>query len=491
MHTDLKAQLLATVRKTCACHGMFRPGERVGVAVSGGADSVALLALLQELRAEMGLTLIVVHFQHGLRGEESAGDQQFVADLAKAQGLEFFAASEDVAAWAREHHHNLEDAARHLRYAYFARLVAQHSAERIAVGHTADDQAETVLAHLLRGTGLAGLGGIHPVAREVVRPLLDLRRAALREWLGSIGQDWREDSSNADLSRLRARLRSELLPRIEKDFQAEIVPRLASLSSLAREEESLWRALAEERFRAVVKESAHGLSLPIEGLLSPLPWLPDAPAEATRAMSRRLVRRIVEGVAGHRQGLTARHVEQVLRLARESTSGHRTELPHGIMVERCFDTLEFSLAPDSAAKLKTGNRASASYEYVLELSSRGPTQVTIPAIQRRVCLKVVDWPLPTGETRDSAEALDAELLHPPCLLRNWRPGDVYRPRGRRKQHKVKELFREVRIPVRERASWPVLACGGRVVWVRGLGVNEEFAARPGTRAGLLIFEETL
>ncbi len=487
MPAEPRSQLLATLKETCARHGMIRPGDRVGVAVSGGADSVALLRLLEELSPALGITLVVVHFQHGLRGEEGAGDQQFVARLAEERGLEFLAGGEDVAGWAREHHHNLEDAGRRLRYAYFARLVAEHRASRIAVGHTADDQAETVLAHVLRGTGLAGLGGIHPVAADVVRPLLDVRRATLREWLVSIGQPWREDSSNSDRSRMRARLRSELLPQLEKDFQPEIVSRLSNLSGLARDEEKLWLALIEDRFRVLVTESPQGLSLSVESLLSPLPWLQNAPADASVAISRRLVRRIVEGIAGHRQGLTARHVEQVLRLARQSTSGHRTELPHGITVERCFETVHFSPAPRPEA---TG-AAGSTYSYVLELSAGAPAEVTIPAIRRRVCLKVVDWPPARGETRDSAEALDADLLHPPCLLRNWQPGDVYRPPGRRKQRKIKELFREVRIPAGERASWPVLACGGRVVWVRGLGVNEEFAARQGTRAGLLIFEEAL
>jgi tRNA(Ile)-lysidine synthase len=159
---------------------MMRPGDRVGVAVSGGADSVALLLLLQELREKLGVVLSVVHLNHKLRGKASDADEEFVAKLAAKQGLEFHAASVRVAKIAKKERANLEDASRRARYDYFRSLVDSGALRRIAVAHTADDQAETVLAHILRGTGLTGLGGIHPVAGPIIRPLLKIRRAELR-----------------------------------------------------------------------------------------------------------------------------------------------------------------------------------------------------------------------------------------------------------------------------------------------------------------------
>src|SRR5207245_7689903 len=175
---------------------MLRPGERVGVAVSGGADSVALLLLLLELREKLGIVLSVVHFNHKLRGNASVADEKFVAKLAAKHGLEFHSASVYVAEKAKKERANLEDAARRARYDYFRSLVESGVCRRIAVAHTADDQAETVLAHLIRGTGLAGLGGINPVAEPVIRPLLGIRRAELRRFLLARIQSWREDATH-------------------------------------------------------------------------------------------------------------------------------------------------------------------------------------------------------------------------------------------------------------------------------------------------------
>src|SRR5438552_12800701 len=179
-------------------HEFVRPGDRVGVAVSGGADSVALLLLLQELHEKLGIVLSVVHFNHKLRGKASDADEVFVAKLAAKHGLEFHSASVDVAKKAKKERANLEDAARRARYDYFRSLAESGDCGRIAVAHTADDQAETVLAHLFRGTGLAGLGGIHPLAGPVIRPLLNVRRNELRHFLRARKQNWREDATNRD-----------------------------------------------------------------------------------------------------------------------------------------------------------------------------------------------------------------------------------------------------------------------------------------------------
>ena len=488
----MKTALQRTVLEAIKRHRMITPGDRVGVAVSGGADSVAMLRLLEELRAPLGVSVLVLHFHHGLRGAEADADQEFVEHLARERGLDFLVDRADVGAWAREHRRNLEDAARHLRYAFFRRVVSEGRATRVAVAHTADDQAETVLAHLLRGTGLTGLAGIYPVTEDVVRPLLEARRSELRLWLKSLGQPWREDSTNADTRRQRARLRIELLPQLERSFQPQVVARLGGLAHLAREEETFWTALVDERFRALTVPRGRGIEdeieLGIDDLLKPLGALP---AAVCAALSRRLLRRIVQALAGDCRGLTAAHIEQVLRLARESTSGRRTMLPRGLVVEKSFDRLLFSGGGRSSSSPGTEDATAPSYEYAVELPERGATRVTIAAIHRQVCLKVVDWPLVQSDTKSSAEALDADLLHPPFLLRNWQPGDIYRPRGRRRARKVKFLFRESRIAARDRPAWPVLTSGGRLVWVPGLPVAEEFAACGKTRVGLLISEEMI
>src|ERR1700676_1957665 len=258
----MKRSLPSRVLETVERHSMIRSGDPVGIGVSGGADSVALLRLLAGLRAQLGVRLFVLHFHHQLRGADADEDEMFVAGLARDLGFDFVPGRADVAGEARRNALNLEDAARRLRYQFFALVAAAQGLNRVAVAHTADDQAETVLAHLLRGTGLTGLAGIYPVAGLIVRPLLDLQREELREFLSDLGQPWREDATNQDTSRMRARIRHQLIPLLLRDFDATAVTRLSRLARHAREDETFWRSLEDERFRALAtRESSSAISL--------------------------------------------------------------------------------------------------------------------------------------------------------------------------------------------------------------------------------------
>jgi tRNA(Ile)-lysidine synthase len=485
----IEDRVLETIRRA----RMLAPGDRAAVAVSGGADSVALLRMLESLRDKLGITLLAVHFDHKLRGAESDADARFVEDLARERELECVVGSEDVAAAATAHKWNLEDAARRLRYAFFERVVAEGRATRIVVAHTADDQAETVLAHILRGTGPAGLAGIYPAVGSVVRPLLGERREDLREYLRQLGQNWREDSTNRDLSRQRARIRQQLVPLLERDFSSQAVNHLAGLAGFAREEEVFWSALVEDRFRALVRADKGKLGIPIHDLLAPLDLSSAAEPAALRTLTERLIRRLYQELRGGPGGLTAVHVEQVIHLAAASASGSRAELPGGIMVERNFGELIFS--GSHGAGRSSGGRETVSpenaYLYVVSLPAHGVASVLVPELNRRFCLKVIDWSVSERDTKRDSAVLDANLLREPLILRNWRPGDAYRPQGRRQPKKLKEMFLAGRVPSRDRASWPVLESGGRVAWARGLPPAEEFCVRADTRAGVVIEEVRL
>lgn len=493
----LEQQVLETIRR----YRMCQAGDRVAVAVSGGADSVALLRVLEGLTVELGITLLVLHFNHQLRGAESDEDERFVAALARAANLEFASTRADVDAEARRHGWNLEDAGRRLRYEFFASVVESGRATRVAVAHTADDQAETVLARLIRGTGLTGLGGVYPVVGHVIRPLLEIRREELRKFLERRDESWREDPSNRDTRRLRARLRHGLLPELEREYSKAIVERCGELARLARDEEKFWTALVEDRFRALVSQTGEGLSIRCVDLLVPLPLsggaapgsAPRGVEESSRALAQRLIRRVLAELRSDRQGITAQHVEQVIRLAGELLSGRRIELP-GVGVARSFDRLIFSCAKISGRKARGDETVptSAAYEYVVELPRQGSTAVAVPELGRRFRLKLIDWPVPARDTTSIADvALDVDRLRNPLVLRNWRPGDAYRPRGRGRVLKLKKLFLAGRIAVGERASWPVLTSAGKLVWARGMPPAEEFAAHAETRTGLLIAEEGL
>ena len=492
MGTTLEQRVLETIREA----RMMAPGDRVGIAVSGGADSVALLRLLETLRGELGITLLVLHFDHCLRGEESKADAELVAELARASGLEFICVREDVEAAAKQHGWNLEDAARRLRYGFFERVIGERRANRIAVAHTGDDQAETVLAHLLRGTGLTGLAGIYPVIGPLVRPLLDTRRQDLRAYLRAWDQIWREDSTNTDQRRQRARIREQLLPLLERDFSPAIVAHLGDLARFAREEEAFWASLVEDRFLARVKKTGEAFTIQVCDLLMPLGPLAnlDHPnSSCSRSLTERLIRRLYEELRGDRRELTSRHVEQVIHLAAEGLSGRRVELPGGIGAERVFGDLVFSKAPSKSASSAAPEttRPSNAYHYMVKLPEHGASTVSIPELGTCLRLKVIDWPSAPSDTKRDGRALDADLLRAPLILRNWQPGDAYRPRGRRQTRKLKQMFLAGRVPSRDRAHWPVLESDGRVIWVRGMPPAEDFCAREGTRMGVVIEEERL
>jgi tRNA(Ile)-lysidine synthase len=485
--------------ETIARNAMVGPGDRIGLGVSGGADSVAMLRIFAELRAQLGIAIVVLHFNHQLRGANADQDERFVEALATELHLDFESGRGDVAGEAERHGWNLEDAARRLRYAFFEHVAAARNLNRVAVAHTADDQAETVLSHLLRGTGLAGLAGIYPVAGLIIRPLLDVGRAELREFLSNLGQSWREDATNQDVSRMRARIRHQLIPTLQRDFDSAAVTRLARLASHARENENFWRALEDERFHALATcESQGAISLNVTRLLSPLAQLaqPDGAAtaesvcasEPTMALTRRLVRRIFAEVRGSREQLTARHVRSVLDLATKSQSGSRIELP-GVLVERIFDQLVFTNAVDTAPR-QTRPERSFSYAVAPPRPSE-PASVVVAEIQRRFNLKLIDWPPAKRDTVVGRGALDFDRVRWPLVLRNWRPGDSYRPHGSKHVRKLKRLLLESRVPRCERESWPVLTSGSDVIWASGCPAAEELAAHPGTRVGLVIVEEKL
>jgi tRNA(Ile)-lysidine synthase len=489
----LSERLLSTLQR----EGMVCAGERIGVAVSGGADSVALLLSLLELRERLGVVLSVVHFNHKLRGKASDADEKFVAKLAAKHKLEFHSASADVAKKAKMEHANLEDAARRARYDYFRSLADSGMCTRIAVAHTADDQAETVLAHILRGTGLAGLGAIHPVAGPIFRPLLSIRRAELRAYLLRKKQTWREDATNRDTKRMRARIRKKLLPLLEKQFQPAIVEHLASLANLAREDEAELQGHAELRVCAVAKVTEGGLRIPARDIAVPESVFRNHPEKIeehegfkidSMAVRKRMVRHIVAKLKAREGQLDANHVDAVLHLARNGQAGRSLALPGGIEVRRERDTLVF--CSTAGAKQDPSGHEACEYEYNIDLS-RGSQDLRVPELDCFFRFRVIDWPSERAETNPWEMVLDGERLRSPLVLRNWRPGDRIRPSGHQHSHKLKRLLNEKHVNRWEREGWPVLASGGVLAWARGFPAAADFAANERTQKGVVITEEKI
>lgn len=492
---------------------LLKAGDRVGVAVSGGADSVALLRLLLELREEVGLVLSIVHFNHKLRGAESDEDAEFVAQLAQRFRLEFHHASQDVAAEAAANGLSIEAAAREMRYEFFCGLQEEDSTgskklDKVATAHTLDDQAETVLLRAIRGTGMRGLGGIHPVllleqdgeaTGEVIRPLLGIRRREVEGFLREIGQDWREDSSNRDHKFTRNRVRHLLIPLLEQEFNPSAAATLSELADIARAEEDYWdnevagwmgtaihwrepdwsphrsdpNGLVQlhpsnpELQRRMVEPGPLVMNASVD-----LMWLLSEPL----AVQRRAVRAVGE-LAGF--PLEFKHVEEILLFAAdEENTGKRLSLPLGWELVREADSLMF-LTPD----LRKQERVPSEYEYSLPLPGRAivpEVGIVIEAVLVKPGSEVAECELD--------RLLDASAVSKELVVRSWRPGDRFWPEHTKSAKKIKELLQEQHITGAAKKLWPVVSSGEEIVWVRGF--RRLASARPANPGEGVLIRET-
>jgi tRNA(Ile)-lysidine synthase len=437
---------------------MCAPGNHVAVAVSGGADSVCLLYVLNELAPSLGITLSVAHLNHKLRGAASDEDAEFVANLAENFRLPFHYKEVEVSAVAG----NLEQAGRNARLEFFDSLIA----DRIATGHTLSDQAETMLYRLLRGSGTAGLAGIFPVAGSRIRPLIDCTRTEVREYLASFRIPWREDVTNSDTSYARNHIRHQILPALP----AGVETILARTSELAREEEAYWKDEIDRLAGKYLTWKAKALLINADDL-SKLPV----------AVQRRLLRRAIREVKGDVREIDLFHIDALLRLAAQQEGHGRSQAP-GIDVFRSFEWLRF-------AKPRTESRSERDYR--LDLAVPGKT--LIPGQSLSIDVEVAEN-TEYGESYQgynmNGDLLDASRLSNPLELRNWRPGDQFTRAGHSSE-KVKTLFQLSRIPIWDRQGWPVITSGDRIVWTRGFGVSAEYVpARDSIRILRIVEQQT-
>jgi tRNA(Ile)-lysidine synthase len=458
---DLLDGVLGYIRK----HELIRAGDRVGIAVSGGADSVALLCLMLELRSELGIVLSAVHFNHKLR-VEAGEDANFVAHLAEEHGIEFHCDSGDVRLCAKTQHLSLEAAARRLRYAFFNQLLTQGGVNRIATAHTLDDQAETVLLRLIRGAGTQGLAGIYPAVEvgnaSIIRPLLGTRRRDVLQFLEEIGQEWREDGSNRDLRFARNRVRHGVLPRLERNLNASVREALAEAAEIARDDEEYWAEEVKRILHSVWTESSEH-----DGgwfHLSALAALP-------LALRRRLFR---AGCGGLGLRLEFQQVEGLLEVCRNG-GPKSANLPDGWMGVRQKDRLGIVAPPESKGE-------GCDYEYVL------PVPGEVALLETGTCLEAVIVQIAGHQRYNPEHLLDRDRIGPQLIIRNWHPGDRFWPGHTKGLRKIKELLQRQHVTGRERKLWPVAVRGDDVMWVRGFPAPTNLQPRDGAERGVLIRE---
>ena len=457
---------------------LFAAGDRVCVAVSGGADSTALLRTLLAQREALGIVLSALHVEHGLRGQASDEDAEFVRALAEQFDLACEVVRVDTRQRMAEHKESVETAARCLRYQVFRDVLASGKADKVATAHTLNDQAETVLMKLLRGAWTEGLSGIHPELRMdnvsgkagqnghmsgkvCVRPFLRVQRAQIEDYLQAIGQPWRQDASNDSLAHTRNRIRHELLPHL-REFNPQIDSILAHMADNARAEEQHWQAELNR--------------------LLPLLLLPGKPTRGggrsvstsigseevaveiarLRELDPALLRRVLRAAA-ERAGTTLdfdateRLLAFVTPAPHSSAKRMQLELSGGISVERSARELRFGR---SSAKTVSED---CTYELPV------PGSVDAPAFRARF---TASW-LQEFSLQEAATPL-------PCAqVRAWKPGDRVELQHSRGPKKVKEILNRMKISAEDRATWPVVAWQGRIIWMRRVTVaNVQILDKP-------------
>jgi tRNA(Ile)-lysidine synthase len=425
---------------------LFEPGETVVVAVSGGADSVALLDILSRL--EEGLHLVVAHVNHGLRGEASDGDEEFVSGLAGRYGFPFESQRSDVTGLSQSLRISLEDAGRRERYSFFSRIAKSYGAASIALAHHRDDQAETVLIRLLRGAGGAGLSAMGSLSQGMLkRPLLPVSRPEIEQYLKRAGLTYRTDESNADTTILRNSIRHELIPFLTR-YNPKISERLAATAEILASDEELLQGLTEAAYARIAKSEGGALALAVDDL-----------AREPRGLRLRLYRRALSEQRGDLQRIGLAHLDSIDRLVLSERPNCRIKLPGDCFVSRSYHVLRF-----------TG--ALAPVEPGFALAIEGPGSHPLAGGGR---LLVASVPLPDSLDAGSRRVvyLDPVAAPFPWLLRSFAPGDRFRPLGMTGAQKIKDLFMNEKIPVAERRRIPLLISAGRILWVCGVRVAQE------------------
>ncbi len=434
---------------------MVAPGDLILVAISAGPDSTALLRALHRLRRRLGCRLCACHVHHGLRGPDADADAEAAAALARALRVPFTARRAEVRELARARGLSLEAAARAVRYQLLEEEARRARASRIATGHTADDQAETVLLNLLRGAGPAGLAGIPPVRGKIIRPLLRTTRAEVQAYCAAEGLDYRVDATNADPAFLRNRLRLQVLPLLRR-LQPRVDAALCRLADIARLENDYLAAAAQRALRDTAALGARQVRIARE----PFCALPEA-------LRRRVLRAAVARLKGDELDLEFDRVEALVALVESGRTGATIELPGGLRAERAYGGVIISAAAPE--------RAPPGGEWTLPV----PGEVVIEELGVR--FTAVRSRARRTPSDPWAALVDAARVKPPLTVRTWRQGDRFHPLGMRGSVKLQDFFVNQKVPRRERARVPLLLAGGEIVWVVGHRLDDRCKVTPRTK----------
>ncbi|MFB6291226.1 MAG: tRNA lysidine(34) synthetase TilS [Candidatus Bipolaricaulia bacterium] len=426
-------------------------------AVSGGVDSMALLHGLNELKSEFNLELAVAHLDHGLRGKASTEDAEFVRKKSIELGIDPIIEKRSVGRVAQEESQSLEEIARSVRYSFLSETARSEGLKFVALGHNRNDQAETILMHVIRGAGLRGLGGMNEKRDRYIRPLLQTSRQEITQYVEENELDYRIDETNKDKSFTRNRIRHDLIPKLERDYNPKIIDNLVRLGDIAREAQDFLESRANEvvkKLRIAEAEDRNYECFDRKGFL-------DLPPPLQRAT----IRKFLEEVRGNLEDISFSHVEAVVRKLEDEPASTKLDLP-GITFRldrnrACFDGEQIEpTAPSFSYKVRPGeetNIREAETKIILEIKP----------------LKEEGKPVNFSSDR-LIEAVDWCKVEQPIVVRNRADGDRFVPLGMNGTKKLKDFFIDLKVPIRERDRIPIVCDRKGIIWVVGYRIDDRY-----------------
>lgn len=459
--------LLTKVKHTISKYQLLEAGDKVLVGVSGGPDSIALLHILKQVASEYNLQLHIAHLDHCLRGADSTADAEFVKKVAAELKIEVTTASRKVKKYQQQHNLSLEDAARQVRYNFFFNLLEELNFDKLALGHHANDQAETILMKFLRGAGLKGLGGINPKNMPIIRPLIELKKEEIKQYCIDHNLEWRLDSTNQEKICLRNQVRLDLLPQLKEEYNQNLVSNLHQMGQILRDEDDFLRTEAQQLLsEIIINSSNHKLVIAKDEFL-----------DLHVALQRRIIREIYKRLTSSYENLYFSNIQEIMQLIKSETTGVQKGLPGEVLVKLSYQQIIFMLP---AAEKEVGF-----FSYQLKAGEK----LAISELDIIVNTQILanDYPWQKELAVKNKGFFDLAKIGPKFKIRQRQAGDSFQPLGMSGTKKVKDFFIDQKVARSKRNKTPLFVTNtGDIFWVGQLRINDKYKITNQTERILMI-----
>lgn len=458
--------MLEKVNQTIINYQMIEANDSILVGVSGGVDSVVLLDILVKLRPVYNLTIFVAHLNHGLRGKAADEDEAFVVNLAEKYNVKVYTKKEDMLAYADANKISSEEAGRVLRYAFFDEIMQREKIQKIAIAHNKNDQAETILMRIMRGTGLDGIVGIKPVNGRIIRPLLFCSRAEIEAFESTEKLNHREDDTNKENIYTRNTIRNQLIPQLENLYNPNLVEGLSRMGQLLADDLEIIENQLEEILQKIAFQRQ-------EKMVS---FNRKVFLDLSLGLKRRVLRHAIQSIQGDLVNIEEKHIHNMIQLISQGKTGKEIHLTNGWIAKNNYDFFEISQPSEKYAnyefELEIGKKQSFG---TFEIETFVEDKIKIDFYTKDIFLKFFDY----------------DRIKSSLKVRNRRPGDRIVPLGMKGSKKIKDLFIDEKVASDKRNQIPLIVCGDEIVWVVGYRIGDGFKVSEQTKKVLVVkYNET-